>query len=185
MRSYADASDDDLLRWTPGDPDAFGAFYRRHEDAVLGYMVARVRDGELAADLTAETFAAALISAPRFRPRPEPAAAWLFGIARNVLRSSLERRRVDDRARRRLGMPPLELSDEDVTGIEALLSDVTARQMLASLPVEQAGAIEARVIDDSSYEDIARRLRCSEAVVRKRVSRGLATLRARYKETGA
>ena len=152
---------------------------------MLRYMVARVRDGELAADLTAETFAAALISAPRFRPRPEPAASWLFGIARNVLRSSLERSRVDDRARRRLGMPPLELSDEDVTGIEALLSDVSARQMLESLPEEQAGAIEARVLDDASYEDIARRLRCSEAVVRKRVSRGLAALRARYKESGA
>jgi RNA polymerase sigma-70 factor, ECF subfamily len=185
VRGYEAASDDDLLRWTPGDPDAFGAFYRRHEDAVLRYMVARVRDGELAADLTAETFAAALISAPRFRPRPEPATSWLFGIARNVLRSSLERSRVDDRARRRLGMPPLVLSDEDVTGIEALLSDVTARQMLANLPDEQAGAIEARVIEDSSYEDIARRLRCSEAVVRKRVSRGLATLRAIQKETGS
>ncbi|WP_051324606.1 RNA polymerase sigma factor [Candidatus Solirubrobacter pratensis] len=185
MRSYADASDDALLGWTPGDPDAFGAFYRRHEDSVLRYMVARVRDGELAADLTAETFAAALISAPRFRPRPEPATAWLFGIARNVLRSSLERRRVDDRARRRLGMPPLELSDEDVSGIEALLADVTARQMLEGLPVDQAGAIQARFLEDASYEDIARRLSCSEAVVRKRVSRGLATLRARYKGSGA
>jgi RNA polymerase sigma-70 factor (ECF subfamily) len=185
VKSYADASDDELLGWTPGDPDAFGAFYRRHEDAVLRYMVSRVREGELAADLTAETFAAALISAPSFRPRPEPATAWLFGIARNVLRSSFERRRVDDRARRRLGMPPLQLSDEDVSGIEALLSDVAARQMLEELPEDQAGAIEARFLDDASYEDIARRLRCSEAVVRKRVSRGLATLRARHKESGA
>ncbi len=181
MRSYADASDDDLLRWTPGDPDAFGAFYRRHEDAVLRYMVARVRDGELAADLTAETFAAALISAPRFRPRPEPAASWLFGIARNALRSS-PRSLPRGLRSRGLGMPPPELSDEDVTGIEALLSDVTARQMLQTLPEEQAGAIEARVIDDVSYEDIARRLRCSEAVVRKRVSRGLATLRSLHQE---
>jgi RNA polymerase sigma factor (sigma-70 family) len=184
VRSYEDAGDDVLLGWTPSDPDAFGAFYRRHEDAVLRYMVARVRDGELAADLTAETFAAALISVPRFDPRrPEPAAAWLFGIARNVLRSSLERSRVDDRARRKLGMPPLELSDEDVSGIEGLLAEVSARQMLAGLPEDQAGAIEARFFDDASYEDIARRLRCSEAVVRKRVSRGLATLRARYRET--
>ena len=183
MRSYGEASDDDLLRWTPGEPDAFAVFYRRHEDAILRYMVARVRDGELAADLAAETFAAALISAPRFRPRPEPAAAWRFGIAGNVLRS---RSRAQPRGLRSpgLGMPPLELSDEDVTGIEALLSDVSARQMLSSLPEEQAGAIEARVLDDISYEDIARRLRCSEAVVRKRVSRGLATLRALHKEPG-
>jgi DNA-directed RNA polymerase specialized sigma24 family protein len=70
------------------------------------------------------------------------------------------------------------LSDEEVSGIEALLSDVTARQILQRLPDDQAGAIEARVLDDASYEDIAQRLRCSEAVVRKRVSRGLATLRA-------
>src|SRR3954470_24344142 len=141
VRSYADAIDDDLLRWTPGDPDAFGAFYRRHEDAVLRYMVARVRDGELAADLTAETFAAALISAPRFRPRPEPATSWLFGIARNVLRSSARAQPRGLRSRG-LGMPPLELSDADVTGIEALLSYVSARQMLEALPEEQAGALQ-------------------------------------------
>ena len=60
----------------------------------------------------------------------------------------------------------------------------TARQMLEGLPADQAGAIEARFFEDASYEDIARRLRCSEAVVRKRVSRGLATLRERYKDGG-
>ena len=54
-----------------------------------------------------------------------------------------------------------------------------------ALPPEQAGAIEARFLEDASYEDIARRLRCSEAVVRKRVSRGLATLRARHRGSGA
>jgi RNA polymerase sigma-70 factor (ECF subfamily) len=35
------------------------------------------------------------------------------------------------------------------------------------------------VIDERSYADIAGELRCSEQVVRKRVSRGLAQLRAR------
>jgi RNA polymerase sigma factor (sigma-70 family) len=175
-------SDEELLAWTPADPEAFGAFYRRHEDAVLGYFVHRVRDGELAADLAAETFAAALLSAPRFVPRPEPAVAWLFGIARNVLRRSLERRRVEDRARRRLGMDPLVLSDEDVSAVEALLDDVTVHALLEELPAGQAEAVRARVLDDASYEDIAGRLRVSEAVVRKRVSRGLAALRARLKE---
>jgi RNA polymerase sigma-70 factor (ECF subfamily) len=170
-------SDETLLARTPSDPEAFGAFYRRHEDAVLAFMVVRVRDGELAADLTAETFAAALLSAPRFEPRPEPAVAWLFGIARNVLRRSLERRRVEDRARRRLGMEPLVLSDEDVGAVEALLGDVSVRALLDELPLGQAEAISARVLDDASYEDIAGRLRVSEAVVRKRVSRGLLTLR--------
>ena len=38
-------------------------------------------DPELAADLTAETFAAALVSVRRFDPARGPAVAWLLGIA--------------------------------------------------------------------------------------------------------
>ena len=39
-----------------------------------------------------------------------------------------------------------------------------------------------RVVLDESYAAIAGRLRCSEQVVRKRVSRGLASLRENVKE---
>ena len=50
---------------------------------------------------------------------------------------------------------------------------------LAGLPEEQRRAIHARVVHDREYAEIAGELRCSEAVVRQRVSRGLRTLRAR------
>jgi hypothetical protein len=62
-----------------GEPEAFGAFYRRHVTALLGYFLRRTRDAELAADLTAETFAAALDGLRRFDPRRGPAVAWLYG----------------------------------------------------------------------------------------------------------
>ena len=42
--------------------------------------------------------------------------------------------------------------------------------------------MRARVIDERDYADIAKDMRCSEAVVRKRVSRGLGTMRARLEE---
>ena len=45
------------------------------------------------------------------------------------------------------------------------------------LPPEQREAVRARVLDERDYADIARELHTSELVVRKRVSRGLATLR--------
>ena len=41
----------------------------------------------------------------------------------------------------------------------------------------QAEAVRARVLDEEPYDVIAARMRCSELVARKRVSRGLATLR--------
>jgi len=177
---WDDAPDDELLTSTRAEPAAFGAFYRRHEDRVLGYFLARVGDPEVAADLTAETFAAALASAHRFRPRKEPASAWLFGVARNNLAMSRRRGRVEARARRRLGMAPLVLTDDAVERIAAL--DHTALTLVDELPDDQQDALRARVIDERDYADIARDLRCSEAVVRKRVSRGLEILRARLED---
>src|ERR687894_328491 len=55
--------DDALLTASRRDPEAFGAFYRRHERAVFAYFRRRVPTPELAADLTAETFAAAQLAA--------------------------------------------------------------------------------------------------------------------------
>src|ERR687895_1627863 len=94
-------SDDALLRQTREDPEAFGVFYRRHVDAVLAFFRIRTGDPELAADLMAETFAAALLAAPRFKPRREPAAAWLFTIGRRKLIDSWRRGKVEDAARRK------------------------------------------------------------------------------------
>jgi RNA polymerase sigma factor (sigma-70 family) len=178
---WDDAPDERLLATVRAEPNAFGAFYRRHEDSVLGYFLARVGDPEVAADLTAETFAAALVSAHRFRPRAKtPASAWLFGIARHTLAMSRRQGRVEARARRRLGMAPLVLTDESIERITAL--DPTVLTLVDELPGDQQVAVRARVIDERDYPDIAMDLRCSEAVVRKRVSRGLGTIRARLEE---
>ena len=175
--AWDEASDEALLQTARREPAAFGAFYRRHEDRVLSYFLARVGEPEVAADLTAETFAAALVSSHRFRRRREPAVAWLFGIARNTLLMSRRQGRVEARARRRLGMAPVVLTDEAMERVAEL--DGTALQLVGDLPPEQRSAVRARIIDERDYADIAKDLRCSEAVVRKRVSRGLATARRR------
>lgn len=169
--------DEALLRATKTAPEAFAAFYRRHETATLRYFARRAGDSELALDLCAETFAAALQSSGRFRPGPEPARAWLFGIARNTLAMSLRRGRVERRARLRLSMPRLEADDELLERVEALAMHASVEDLVADLPSDQREALLARVVDDREYADIAAQLECSEAVVRKRVSRGLRLLR--------
>ncbi len=169
--------DDELLLRTPKEPEAFGEFYARHETAILGFMLRRTGEAELAADLTAETFAAALVSVRRYKPGPAPAAAWLYGIARNVLARSVKRHRVEDRARRKLSMPPLPITDELLDRVERQAGDERVEQLLANLNPEQAQAIRAHVIAETPYPEIAAELRCSESVVRQRVSRGLAVLR--------
>jgi RNA polymerase sigma factor (sigma-70 family) len=176
-------SDDDLLAATRTEPEAFAVFYRRHAKALLAYFARRTRDAELAADLTAETFAAALGGAHRHRPEKGPAVAWLYGIARRQLAHAARKGAVEDRARRRLGMAPLQLTDEALERVEALATaDASAqllREGLAALPGDQREAVLARVLEEQDYAEIASNARTSESVVRKRVSRGLAGLRSR------
>jgi RNA polymerase sigma-70 factor (ECF subfamily) len=174
-------SDDELLRAAPGDPEAFGAFYRRHVDEILAFFRVRTGDPELAADLMAETFAAAMLAAPRFKPRREPAVAWLFTIARHKLIDSWRRGRVEDAARRKLRLEPMELDDGGLARIDALVDQERdpnpLTELMHRLPTDQREALRLRVLDERDYEDIARELQCSEAVIRQRVSRATRSLR--------
>jgi len=166
-----------------GDGVAFGVIYRRYLPIVVRWCWVQTGDRELAADLSAEVFAAALQSAARYRPEKGPPVAWLLGIARHKLLESRRRGRVESAARRRLGIGPVALGDEDLARVDELSSlDHTALSLLDQLPGEQRAAVLARVVEDRSYEELAGELRCSQSVVRKRVSRGLHTLRARMED---
>ena len=165
-----------------GDPNAFGAFYRRHVDGVLAFFVRRT-DAETGADLCAETFAAALAGLARYDTgRGEP-VAWLYGIARHLLGRYHRSGSVERRAQRRLGMERILVDDEELARIDqSARSDVTARLLhdaMAGLPSDQRDALVARVLDESSYEEIGRRGSVTATAARQRVSRGLAHLRAR------
>jgi RNA polymerase sigma-70 factor (ECF subfamily) len=178
-------SDESLLTAAArGDGDAFAAFYCRYRDLVTSYLRQRVAEPEHAFDLTAETFAAALIHAKRYDAGRGPAGSWLLGIAQNKLRESLRRRRIEASARRRLHLEPLALDDEDLIAVEARAAAGAPEleQLLEELSNEQAVAIRARVLDERDYVDIASQLRCSPQVVRQRVSRGLRILRTMIEE---
>jgi RNA polymerase sigma factor (sigma-70 family) len=169
-------TDEDLL--LSGDPEDFGRFYDRYIEMLLGYFARRTHDPEIAADLASETFAAALVARKRFRRGPTPAVAWLFGIAQHKLADARRRGAAEDRMRRRLGMERVPLGEEDVEMITLLGRDA-AYKLIDELPKEQRDAVRAHVLDDRAYVDIARAEQTSEAVVRKRVSRGLGALRQR------
>jgi len=183
------AEDDDLLaRFKAGDADAFVAFYRRHLASIVGFFLRRTGDPELAADLTAEVFAAALLAAERYRPAERPALAWLYGIAAHKLVDSRRRGRVEDRARRRLALEPLSLDDGGVERVQELASggeeEERLRAALAALPPAQRDAVLERIVAERPYSDIAASMTCSELLVRQRVSRGLRALRSHLEDTG-
>lgn len=172
-------TDEELLT-AVSDAEAFGELYRRTFPLVAAYLVRRVGNAELAADLAAETYATALGSRNRYQPRKGSARTWLLTIAHARLVDAVRRHRVEDRARRKLGMEPMLLDDEDLARIDSY--GTNAESLLGDLSPDQAAAIRARVFDERAYEEIARSLSCSPSVVRQRVKRGLDEIRHALKE---
>ncbi len=185
MKPGEATSDAELLSATATCPEAYGIFYRRHVTALLRFLTWRTGRAELAADLCAEVFAVALEQCDRYDPERAPARSWLFAIASSRLRDSFRRGQVEDRARRRLGMPARDLTDADIERVEELIDagrGLGVERLVEDLPEEQREAVRARVVDERDYSDIAGELKVSQAVVRQRVSRGLATLRSQLTE---
>ncbi|MCB0879901.1 MAG: RNA polymerase sigma factor [Thermoleophilia bacterium] len=181
---HPSTTDAELLRGARRDPDAFDTIYVRHARDIQRWLRGQVDTAEDAWELTAETFAQAWISRRRFRPEDPTgsAAPWLHGIARNVLRHSRRRRRAASRAMRRLGMQ-LDLAsprdeDADLERIVVAQLGGDLHRALAELPPAQRDAVQLRVIDELSYEQVAERLQCTEEAARMRVMRGLRTLKS-------
>lgn len=101
-----------------------------------------------------------------------------YEIGRNLLIDALRRGKVAATARQRLQLEPLALEDDDIARIVEIAAGAEMLDDLASeLSPEDWELLRARVIDEQPYAELASRLRCSEAVVRKRVSRSIASLR--------
>ena len=180
MTGAEQRSDAELLAATKRDPQAFGEFYDRNVEAILGWFYRRVGCAQTSLDLTAETFAAALVAAGKFRDHGVPARAWLYGIATRQLGTFARRQRVATKYRRRLGVSDVEVAPDELERIEELADfaalRVSVRESLAQLSPALAQAVMLRVGHDLSYPEVAAALECSEPAARARVSRGLTQL---------
>jgi RNA polymerase sigma-70 factor (ECF subfamily) len=169
-------NDAELLR--ADDASAFRELYDRYAGSVHGFHLKRCRDEQAAHDLTAETFAQAWLSRRRFRDEAQGVAGpWLFGIARNVLLTSVRRGRLEQQACERLGLLDALDRPAQTTPEEAWIAGIDDVDVLKELPWGQRDALELRVVHDLDYAEVARRLDTTPAAARVRVTRALAALR--------
>jgi len=165
------------------DSEALADLYRAHAEAMLVYFVRRSYDAQLGFDLVAETFARAHARSRRFRGATrQEADAWLWAIARNVLKDALRRGRAEQRALARLAVQAPRLAEDEVERVEQLagVPDLRAAlaEALAGLEPEQREALRLRVVLELDYAAVAARLGISQATARARVSRALRSMNA-------
>jgi RNA polymerase sigma-70 factor (ECF subfamily) len=165
-----------LLQRSLTEPAAFGDFYDITHVMVLRFFYSRTACSTTAADLCAETFAAALEGIRRFDPDLGTGRAWLTGIAKNLLRQYIRREDVSRRARERMGVP-LSVHDADLDRIDMLVDFrplvAGLAAALTTLPEPTRDAVVLRIVDEMDYDQIADRLGISPGNARVRVCRGL------------
>lgn len=162
-------------------PSAFADFYAEHAERLLVFFARRTFDVEMAADLTAETFAQAYRSRRRFRgTTDDEAAGWLYAIARRQLVRYRRRGMVERQTLERLGLQAPTPSDDEHERIEAKAGLSVMRAQLADAARELSPdvrvAVWLRVVDELSYQEVALRLAITEEAARARVSRALRIL---------
>jgi RNA polymerase sigma factor (sigma-70 family) len=163
------------------DSAVFEEFYREHIGAVQDFVARRVADTHLVADLTAETFLAAIVAAPGYRSGRGKPRAWLFGIARNVVHGEHRRAGRERRAGARIEGYRL-LDGDDVERLQERI-DAAARSRrlhaaLGELSGEEREIFELHALDELSPREAAAVLGIHPVTARVRLHRARVALRS-------
>lgn len=155
------------------DPARFAELYENNFHRVYAYVAHRVRNREEAQDATADVFHQALASLPRFEWRGLPFAAWLLGIAANV---------ISDRWRRAAKQQEIVTGDLEQIGREDdVEQSAMLYQLVDTLPDDQRRVIVWRFVGQKSLREIATELGRSEGAIKQLQLRALQNLRERIR----
>jgi RNA polymerase sigma-70 factor (ECF subfamily) len=163
-----------LERAQQGDPAAFSELYGRYASHVLRFLMARLRDHELAQDLTQEVFIRILKAIGGFRYQGERSfLSWMFAIASNVMISYVRRAKathisLDEE---------LELADpHGQAAVSGIVNRVSLQQAMSRLTEDQQQVLLLRFYADLSNAEIARQIGKTEGAVKALQHRALQTL---------
>jgi RNA polymerase sigma-70 factor (ECF subfamily) len=169
--SRSEAKERLLVEAAQKDPSRFGELYEMHFERVYAYIAKRVRDRDVAEDLTSEVFHRALASLPRFDWRGIPFAVWLLRIASNLIVDrwkQLGREVVEDTPERVMEVCPVEVEHR-----------ARLFRMVELLPEDQRRVVMMRFAEEKSIREIADALGRSEGAVKQLQLRGLKNLRSK------
>ncbi len=152
-------SDAELVRRTQlGDRDAFGILVERHRARAVGLAMAMLGDFDEAEDVAQEALYQAYFGLDRLRD-PARFGGWLCGIAVNLAKMALRRRRIAvsledlDGGRVARGFRLEDATPESEFEARELRRSV--RRAIEQLPEDMRAAVWMHYVEGLSYQDIA------------------------------
>lgn len=166
-------SDEELMEsYQMGVTAAFDILFYRHSGRVLGFLSKRLLKKKDAEDLLQEVFFKLHRSKHQYNATL-PFLPWLFSITRSVFLDSAKKRNLED---------SVDVDDLDRIPSKEEPFDQhhkgSLTEVIGALPQTQQQAINLRVCDEETFEEIASRLSTTPQNARQLVSRGLKKMRA-------
>jgi len=163
-----------LVQAAQNDPSRFAELYDKHFERVYAFVARRVRNRDLAEDLTSDVFHKTLAALPRFDWRGIPFAVWLLRIAANVVTDQWKQaaKEVSDDSHE----PVVDVTPEDVEQRAQLF------RLVNQLPEDQGRVVVMRFAEGKTVREISHELGRTEGAVKQLQFRGLQSLRAHFGE---
>jgi RNA polymerase sigma-70 factor, ECF subfamily len=157
------------------DPEEFTSIYRQNSSGIFRFAVHMSGSRTVAEEVTQETFLMLINSPAAFDPNRGSVTAFLYGVARNLVKRHLER----DRRQQYLD----DSAEEVVASGSDLLGDLTQRESLdalrgaiASLPPKYREVIVLCDLQELSYDAASSAIGCAVGTIRSRLHRARALL---------
>ena len=160
-----------LVQAAQKDAARFADLYELHFERVYAFVAKRVRDRQVAEDLTSDVFHKAMVALPNFNWRGIPFGAWLLRIASNAVTDQWRK------SSHEVAEDPPEVIDE--VNPEQTEQAAQLFRMVAQLPADQRRVIGMRFAEGKSIKEIAQELGRSEGAIKQLQFRGLESLRAK------
>ncbi|MDN5212582.1 sigma-70 family RNA polymerase sigma factor [Fulvivirgaceae bacterium BMA12] len=181
MNSNYHISDEQILQeqtWVEAaqkDPEKFDKLYDRYFEGIFSFVFRRTDDEGVAADITSQTFLAALQSIKKYRFKGLPFSAWLYKIAANQVNKyyrTTKKNVIFSLEESLIGKLMVE-TNEDTN--EEQISLLVAH--LKQLPTEDVMVLELRFFEEKSFKEIAYILEITESGAKMRTYRAVNKLK--------
>ncbi|HEV2491672.1 MAG TPA: sigma-70 family RNA polymerase sigma factor [Terriglobia bacterium] len=171
------ASEGELIeRIRTGDEEAFIQLYRQRQGAIYRFALQMSGSESLAEDVTQEVFLALMREAGHFDSTRGSLAAYLYGIARNLVADHLRRRQMDsplaqDESEASNAPPIVRAANDPLAEMTRREAVESLRQAVLALPEHYREVVVLCELHEMDYERAAKVLGCAVGTVRSRLHR--------------
>ena len=173
-----------LVERAKNDKEAFAELYDKYCSQILGYVIKRTANIEIAQDVTSQVFFKAYKNIGQFHWRGVPFSSWLYKIASNEIanyfRERKRRRQYLENNYNSIETPnpspegELAQAQEDLRKYEEFLS---VHENISKLSFKYQEVITLRYFEHKQLKDIGEILDKNEGTVKSLLYRGLKKLR--------